>query len=92
MTTDLVERLLADMREVMTRASVEADEGGFEGLTSPEWEAALGLSNRALRRHFRQLLDRGMLDVGKVRRPTIDGRLCLTPAYRPRLIETEQQG
>lgn len=91
MTTDLVERLLADMREVMSAAR-PATETGFEGLTLREWASALKCSPRTVNRHLVDLQERGLLEVGKVPRPSLDGRLFMVPAYRPRVAEDEQQG
>lgn len=88
--SDLVERLLADMREVLGSARREPEDG-FEGLTRKEWSKALGLGERAVMDRFRELWERGLLEVGQVRRPSMDGRSFLVPAYRPRLAETEER-
>lgn len=55
-----------------------------EGVTMADLCASTGYGNKALRRALVALAAQGRLEVGRSRRPTLDGRIAPVPCYRLR--------
>lgn len=71
----------AEIVQALTDAMSQA-EGGDDGMTVAEMEAATGAGNRRVRLALRKLMEAGKLEVG--RRPTTSlvGARVFTPVYR----------
>lgn len=59
-----------------------AAQHGDEGMTTGEIRDALGVSETRARDALRRLIRGGVMVATRVRRPALDGRLALVPAYR----------
>jgi predicted negative regulator of RcsB-dependent stress response len=68
--------LLAALRDALQKPS------DGEGQTVAELRVAMQCAEEKVRQALRVLAAQGRLDVLRVRRPSLDGRLMLVPAYR----------
>ena len=69
-----------DLIEAILTAQV--DSGAADALTVLDMVEQAGLSTGAVRAKLKDLARSGRLEVCKVRRSTIDGRLTWVPAYK----------
>lgn len=62
-------------------ALASATAGSEDGMTAQELEVGLLLSRRQVLQALKILHARGQLIVHRVRRPSLDGRMMVVPAY-----------
>lgn len=69
-----------DLLDALRVALEKPSEG--DGITVVELANTMKCAEEKVRRTLRVIAGQGRLEVSRVRRPAIDGRLMLVPAYR----------
>ena len=71
-----------DLLDALREAMGQTDSG--DGRTVQEISSATGWATTTVRKHLGSLHREGRLEVVRVKRPCLDGRLASIPAYRIR--------
>ncbi len=67
------------------RSAMGPDEGPTDARTVQEMAATIGRAERFVRDNVRKLIAEGRVELVRVKRPAIDGRIQSLPAYRIRV-------